>query len=257
MCTCWRHSLGKDKIGLCSSSECHNFLETTLETTCNRKNTFSKWKPVVFVLYDHYRFMVKVPTVWAIDQYRMYKEVLERSMATVDSVQVLPTWIRTKSIAWLRSAENWRVHIEDRTLVAWDALICYDELRRFPWDCGILLVSLRICILRLRSCFQLLLFAIHQLRFRRRGLGWTKNDIFLWIFRGSWKGQKVCIREIWCNFVVLLNWESQFSTALQKCLVSRNSEVLSRHSSCVSILRIFRKYILGKFRLVELYLIYP
>ena len=29
-----------------------------------------------------------VPTVWAIDQYRMYKEVLERSMANVDSVQV-------------------------------------------------------------------------------------------------------------------------------------------------------------------------
>ena len=29
-----------------------------------------------------------VPTVWAIDQYRMYKEVLERSMANVDGVQV-------------------------------------------------------------------------------------------------------------------------------------------------------------------------
>ncbi|CAL8077788.1 unnamed protein product [Orchesella dallaii] len=29
-----------------------------------------------------------VPTVWAIDQYRIYKEVLERSMTTVDGVQV-------------------------------------------------------------------------------------------------------------------------------------------------------------------------
>lgn len=29
-----------------------------------------------------------VPTVWAIDQYRMYKEVLERSMTTVDGVPV-------------------------------------------------------------------------------------------------------------------------------------------------------------------------
>ncbi len=32
--------------------------------------------------------LLQVPTVWAIDQYRMYKEVLERSMAVVDGVQV-------------------------------------------------------------------------------------------------------------------------------------------------------------------------
>lgn len=30
-----------------------------------------------------------VPTVWAIDQYRMYKEVMERSMTVVDGVQVV------------------------------------------------------------------------------------------------------------------------------------------------------------------------
>lgn len=48
----------------------------------------SAWQEREISFFIYFVWETKVPTVWAIDQYRIYKEVLERSMTNVDGVQV-------------------------------------------------------------------------------------------------------------------------------------------------------------------------